>query len=138
MADPPMSMGRGVSPPNRNNSSAYQRRSVAQSKDMGQGLASSSYKDYDQMLPQQPSVMREFDYSRRGRDDDYGGDRDWDNRAGEKDAMNDSGHENGRDEDVEIMWPSAVPPQAKPEPVQFNHSKSTSGEGRDGRQNSYH
>ena len=122
MADPPMSMGRGVSPPNRNTSSAYQRRSVAQSKDMGQGLASSSYKDYDQMLPQQPTVMREFDYSRRGRDDDFGDrgdrvDRDWDNRAGEKDAMNDSGAENGRDEDVEIMWPSAVPPQPKPEPV---------------------
>ena len=76
--------------------------------------------------------MREFDYSRRGRDDDFAdrGDRDWDNRAGERDAMNDSGHENGRDEDVEIMWPSAVPPQPKPEPVQLNHSKSISGEGR--------
>ena len=55
--------------------------------------------------------MREFDFSRRGRDDDYGdrGERDWDNR-GERDAMNDSAGDNGREEDVEIMWPSAVPP----------------------------
>lgn len=76
---------------------------------MGAGLGASQYVDFDQ--PPQARMRDRDTYDQQyGRDEYDRGDREdraQRERALDRDALNDS-HDAGRDDDVDIMWPSSV------------------------------